>query len=244
MILPLSRRASPVAASAQPMILQTSPKVRGTNFRTTQASSLSAQCASARGHILQLPVKPSSRGMADTAPSPNELTNLSMLRSQIGKSAPAGRETPALPSMQRCMSVPDVGLTPTASSVALVLKKHWLRTPYKADAWEQELQRAGLLDQFHKMPNGFRHGFNLNLPHVSSIQSPPNNDSINTHLEQFNTIIDNEINKGRYLGPFPLNEIETALGPFQSSPLSLIPKPGCPGKLRLIQNFSFPIKPC
>jgi hypothetical protein len=131
-----------------------------------------------------------------------------------------------------------------ASSAALALKKHRLRTPYNADAWEHELRRAGLLSWFHKIPDGFRHGFDINFPHISSVQSPPNNDSINTHSEQFADIINKEITKGRYLGPFPLNEIEAVLGPFQSSPLSLIPKPGRPGKLRLIQNFSFPIKPC
>ena len=32
-------------------------------------------------------------------------------------------------------------------------------------------------------------------------------------------------------------------GPFQTSPLSIIPKPGQPGKFRLVQNFSFPIIP-
>ena len=51
-----------------------------------------------------------------------------------------------------------------------------------------------------------------------------------------------ELAKGHYIGPFPFSKIEASLGPFQTSPLLLIPKPGKPGKFRLIQNFSFPIE--
>jgi hypothetical protein len=38
-------------------------------------------------------------------------------------------------------------------------------------------------------------------------------------------------------------EVERIVGPFQSSPLSVIPKPGKPGKFRLIQNLSSPHSP-
>lgn len=37
--------------------------------------------------------------------------------------------------------------------------------------------------------------------------------------------------------------MESLLGPYQTSPLSMIPKPGRPGKFRLVQNFSFHIDP-
>jgi hypothetical protein len=33
------------------------------------------------------------------------------------------------------------------------------------------------------------------------------------------------------------------LRPFQTAPLSLVPKPGKPGKFRLVQNLSFPLYP-
>jgi len=56
-------------------------------------------------------------------------------------------------------------------------------------------------------------------------------------------IILKEVSKGRYIGPFPLSLIEDAIGPYQSSPLSIIPKPGKPGNFRLVQNFSFPLSP-
>ena len=56
----------------------------------------------------------------------------------------------------------------------------------------------------------------------------------------FQKIVDHEFATGRYIGPFTCCEIEQLLGPFQTSPLSLIPKPYKPSVFRLIQNFSFP----
>ena len=44
--------------------------------------------------------------------------------------------------------------------------------------------------------------------------------------------------KGRYIGPFSLSNLKAEIGPFQSSPLSLVPKLGKPGKFCLIQNLS------
>jgi hypothetical protein len=52
------------------------------------------------------------------------------------------------------------------------------RTPYKVIAWECALLDANLLDRFHKLLNGFRHGFNLDFPLISHVQSPPNEDSV------------------------------------------------------------------
>ena len=60
---------------------------------------------------------------------------------------------------------------------------------------------------------------------------------------QLHNIIHKEIAKGRYIGPYSLLIIEAVIGPYQSSPLSIIPKPGKPGKFRLVQNFSFPANP-
>ena len=124
---------------------------------------------------------------------------------------------------------------------ALVLRGHSVPTPYKADAWERLLRDAGLIHRFHKIPLGLQHGFTLDFPPIRYTQTPPNKPSINTYATEFNESVCKEIAKGRYLGPFSLCEIERALGPIQTSPLSIIPKPGRPGKFRLIQNFSFPL---
>src|SRR5205823_3345180 len=40
-------------------------------------------------------------------------------------------------------------------------------------------------------------------------------------------------------GPCSCDEVEALIGPFQSSPLSLVPKPGKPGKFHAVHNFSY-----
>jgi hypothetical protein len=55
--------------------------------------------------------------------------------------------------------------------------------------------------------------------------------------------MDREFSCGRYIGPFSKVEVEELLSPFQSSPLSLVPKPGKTDKYRAVHNFSFPHSP-
>lgn len=78
------------------------------------------------------------------------------------------------------------------------------------------------------------------MPPISSSYTPSNNLSVHEHKEVFNQMFAKELALGHYLGPYLRAEIELALGPFQSSPLSVIPKPGRPRKFRLIQNLFFP----
>lgn len=56
----------------------------------------------------------------------------------------------------------------------------------------------------------------------------------------FHWLIRQQIQKGRYLGPFSTTDIKNIIGPFQSFPFSIIPKPGRPGLFCLLQNFSYP----
>lgn len=63
------------------------------------------------------------------------------------------------------------------------------------------------------------------------------------YLEAYTAIIEREFQSGRYISPFSQQETEQILGPFQSSPLSLVPKPGKPGKFQGVHNFSFPRTP-
>ena len=128
-------------------------------------------------------------------------------------------------------------------SVALVLRKLKALTPYKADAWAQALQAAGVSTRFARVPEGLRSGFLLDFPLISHVQSPANKESIVTYAGEFNIIIKKELSKQRYIGPFFLSELIPLIGPFQTSPLDIIPKSGKPGKFRLIQNFSYPHSP-
>jgi hypothetical protein len=126
---------------------------------------------------------------------------------------------------------------------ALELRTRSPQTPYRADTWEQALRDANLFFSFIDIPSGFRNGFIIDFPTISYIQSPPNKDSFITYFEEFKKILDRELVKERYIGPFSLPNLEETIGPFQSSPLSIIPKPGRPGKFRVVQNFSYPRSP-
>jgi hypothetical protein len=113
-------------------------------------------------------------------------------------------------------------------------------TPLVAERWEHDLRTAHLLVKYNQVPLFIRHGAHAGIPHISHTFTPPNKDSTETLADVFVDIIKSEFNKGRYLGPFSREELEQEIGPFQSSPLSLVPKSGKPGKYRLIQNLSYP----
>jgi len=116
-------------------------------------------------------------------------------------------------------------------------------TPYHPEAWYNALQKAGIYEGYAYIISGLRHGFVIGLPNISSTQAPPNRESITEFKEEFARIVEHEIVKGRYIGPISYQDLEALVGPFQSSPFSIIPKTGKVGKYRNVQNYSFPIYP-
>lgn len=130
-----------------------------------------------------------------------------------------------------------------ALASALKHRKCLPLTPYNSSVWEHELTNTSLLLHFLKILPGLSQGLVIKFLPIPHTQSPPNNSSVLSYAVKFNTIICKELEKGRYLGPFPLPLIEQVIGPYQSSPLSIIPKIGQPGKFQVIQNFSFPLNP-
>jgi len=46
-------------------------------------------------------------------------------------------------------------------------------TPYKKEAWTRELNRFGLIGRFAKIPEGFRNGFKIDFPPITTVQTPP-----------------------------------------------------------------------
>ena len=113
-------------------------------------------------------------------------------------------------------------------------------TPYHYEVWQDLLDEAGLLSKYPKLPQSIWIGFNLKLPKFTETQTPPNRTTIIELSNQFNKIINLEITKQRYLGPITRNDMESLIGPFQTSPFSIIPKPGRPDNFRILQNYSFP----
>ena len=152
----------------------------------------------------------------------------------------------ATKNMTTCMHAQVVEVSHTALAHALERRRWQPQTPYRANTWKLELKQTGLIDRFPSIPAGLHHGFIVGYPALSSVQTPPNSTSLAVYEPEFRDIVNKELAKGRYIGPFPFSRIEASLGPFQTSPLSLIPNPGKPGKFCLIQNFSFPIEvsPC
>ena len=115
-----------------------------------------------------------------------------------------------------------------------------IQTPLVACEWKRALEAAGVLHRYPKIPSFLTYGADAGIPPIRFSFTPPNHQSIALHKTVFNGIVNTEFQKGRYFGPYSKEELENIIGCFQTSPLSLIPKLGKPGKFRLIQNLSYP----
>lgn len=117
------------------------------------------------------------------------------------------------------------------------LKAH---TPFVADAWERWLHQADLSSKYPSLVHSIRFGFDIGVPTILSTHTPLNSHSLLNHQQEFSRIVQHEFDRGRYIGPFTRQELESIIGPFQTSPLSLVPKPHKPHVYRLVQNYSYP----
>jgi hypothetical protein len=127
-------------------------------------------------------------------------------------------------------------------SLVLVQRRNRGFTTYDPMSWSEELSKHGLLEKYPNLVNGIMHGFNLGIPSIARTYSPINHISTKLYREAYTKIISQEFQSGRYLGPYSRSEVERLIGPFRSSPLSLVPKPGKPGKFRAVHNFSHSTK--
>lgn len=114
--------------------------------------------------------------------------------------------------------------------------------PYDIPAWEKALVVSGLHSKFPSLISSLRNGFNAGIRPITTSFTPQNSSSVASLPLVFKSIIDMEFKLGRYRGPYTQHQVESLIGPFQSSPLSLVPKNG-PDSFRLIQNLSFPFRP-
>lgn len=99
-----------------------------------------------------------------------------------------------------------------------------LLTLYKVEAWTHKLNHLRLSKYFARISDGLLFGLKIDFPLVD-IQTLPNRPSIVKFEADFHTIIQKEIEKGRYIGPFKAEVLEHLIGPSQTTPLSIIPKP-------------------
>ncbi|KAE8186640.1 hypothetical protein CF335_g7386, partial [Tilletia laevis] len=112
--------------------------------------------------------------------------------------------------------------------------------PLSSEGFASALKQYGLLDAFQTTVDGPRDGFDFGVPRINKTITPPNHASARDNRQALNNFAAKEVEKGRWAGPYSKNEVERIVGPFQSSPLGIIPKPN--GKVRLIQDFSHPKK--
>jgi hypothetical protein len=128
-------------------------------------------------------------------------------------------------------------------NIVLALRKSNALTPYKAQAWQQLLSHYNLLDKYPHLLHQIWYGFDAGIRSISETFTPENSPTLHTHSDEYFWILDRELSTGRYIGPLSQFEVEHLLGPFQTSPLSLVPKSGRPGRCRAVHNFSYPHSP-
>lgn len=122
---------------------------------------------------------------------------------------------------------------------ALELRRIRPLTPYHVREWESLITQLDLVPRYPFLIVGLASGFMVGIPPISLTFTPPNNTSLAENRDAFESIINTEFRRGRYIGPFTREMLEAIIGPFQTSPLSLVPKPH-KSTFRLIQNLSFP----
>lgn len=213
-----------------------------TSHHPKRPSSPRAQYASAERNIPSATAKPLPCGTANTrldAPAPRmdaSLMNLAAPYATIGTRLLDARTKPHGTST----NVQDAGNRLMELRIAVSQRRLKPLTPLVADEWDQNLRAAHLLGKYNQIPMFIRHGALAGIPQIPHSFTPLNKESTMALPIAFNEIVQAEFTKGRYIGPFSKEELEDEIGSFQSSPLSLVPKAGKPGKYRLIQNLSHP----
>ena len=114
-------------------------------------------------------------------------------------------------------------------------------SPYNPEAWCRLLCTAGLQDKYPTIPHCLQFGFDAGIQLISHTVTPPNRPTIDEYSTKFDELVQIKLQKGRYISPVSCEEVKSLLGAFQTSPFSIIEKPGQPGKYRLIQNPHSPI---
>ena len=116
-------------------------------------------------------------------------------------------------------------------------QKATAQKPYKVEAWKQALCQAGLLEHFSFIPSGLHKGFTVGYPTLAHVQTPPNSTLLSIY-EEFKEIVNKELTKEHYIGPFLFMMIEAAIGPLWR-PMS--PWPCIHISHTILSSFHFPL---
>ncbi|KAE8210905.1 hypothetical protein CF327_g5284 [Tilletia walkeri] len=120
----------------------------------------------------------------------------------------------------------DLTNAPSAVAPTMELKLMPEPSPLKPDGFKDFLNRLDLTHAFPSMVKSLVEGFDFGIPPIRSTVIQKNHCSAEEDLEILHGIVEKEIAVGRVVGPFSKDEVENMLGPFQTSPLGLVPKPG------------------
>ena len=142
----------------------------------------------------------------------------------------------------QAVGLPDMEPNNVLSCNLLICRNAAL-TPYIPDHWHSGLLASGLLACYPMIPTSLVYGFEAGIPRILQTFTPPNHPSLSAHISIFSEMVNLELQKGRYIGPPSRGQVEAELGPFQTSPISIIPKPGQPNKFRIVQDLSYPRQP-
>ncbi|CAA7271031.1 unnamed protein product [Cyclocybe aegerita] len=116
-------------------------------------------------------------------------------------------------------------------------------TPYSAEAFQVYLLNAQIVDQYPELCFKLLHGFPLGeLTPLTTSFTPPNLPSAVPYTHVIRDYIQEELRLARFSGPFTKTHLETKIGPFRSSPVQVVVKPGAPGqpdKFRCCRNLSY-----
>jgi len=160
-------------------------------------------------------------GMA-TPPSPSGARgNIQTYSTKtVTSSASTGRSRVDACPLATFTNAPDAEAKPTERANVLELRKSKALTPYHADAWEAHLHAADLDGKYPQLVFQLRYGFQAGIPKILNTFSPPNDHSLHVYTQAYNEIVAKEFASGQYVGPFSQQEVESIIGPFQSSPPS------------------------
>jgi hypothetical protein len=202
------------------------------------APSVSAATATTPSAATPLPL--------GTAPNSGAIaTPLAVSPARMAQSsAPIGNSPAAAPAPPTAIATnaPAVATKLMVHKTALEARRSKALTPYLASAWLRLLREANLDHKYPDLAHCIEFGFDAGIRVITSTFVPANSSTIEKFPSEFSAIIEKEYARGRHIGPLSQKQVEELIGPFQSSPLSLVPKEG-KTTLRMVQNLSYPSKP-
>ena len=222
------------------------PSAKGPRFFSPAQAHVaeSARCASVATNIPLRSATIPSYGMAQQV-EPEKTSKDAWSQQTASRSASTGSFQKAAdrPATWIGTDAPAAGRPIMGPKDALEQRSLEPLTPYAKEAWAELLSECKLVGRYPLLVQSLASGFDLGIPRIVQTYIPPNHPSAASLPDVYSSIIDSEFKAGRYIGPFTRGQLEKALGPFQTSPLSLVPKTSKLGVYRAVHDFSHPHNP-